>query len=325
MVKFGVEFEMSVEFLNSSFITPFKDSMRTIGEIGTDGSVEAGYDDESFAWDEDDFPSTSNEEWEVRTKVYSSVKKFMMDINNAFFKIPHPKKKGEFVKLSINEHDASSEIVVHFNDSTGTHIHVSSIMDGRITADRKIINNKVFLDEVFKYINKNIKYPTIKKDLIREYADDKAPIWEKYRPINITNSLGTLEFRSFNLHGIKTNEFLDAMKHMITLMLKSLEYVFDNYKSLKLLGDKSNITDTLKAIDEGNLEWEDMDDDYGDYDEQKGNLRNQLIVTTLKEHAKNIDKLLTLKKLSKKQLPEYPLAKKLSTAYKIFIREELED
>lgn len=266
MVKIGIEFEMCIYYSrdNDKGIMTFLRELKKYGVIMEDGSLSPNYENlrknpmlHSHCLEFATSPIKLN--GVEKDKINEdNIRNILIPILNKIF-------FNHNFKIYINEgyeliKSNSDSIIIEFNKSTGTHIHYSNkmIKKGGL---RQTIEDNIFYDEkiiskMYQFIRKNTKYETIRKDYYRKYTNSRN-IYERYRTINVSNSKshGTIEFRLFNLHGITTNDFKNALIHQVELMLKSIDLGFK-------IVDK-----TLEKYIEGRVKQRNRDDKVYNYTE----------------------------------------------------------
>jgi len=225
MKKIGIEYEMISVFKSARDILPYFNKLRKYGFIGSDGSVNlisSDYDilqkgnyKETRAIEFKTKPITFKNENELKEKL-------TLMFNDIFL--------NDEISINETEPENQKKINLIFNKTTGTHIHYSNFAtkNKRITPELNAFYDAILLSNMVKLIKKEVKFKSITDDFLRSYTNQRG-LATRYKQINVSNAhhFGTIEFRLFNLHGIKTNDFKSAMFQQISAMLKAIDYGFN--------------------------------------------------------------------------------------------------
>lgn len=218
--KFGIEFEMVVYYHKQKQLDWLERKFEKAGfDIDDDGSINI----------EEDIIKQGNYTdaaiYEIKTQPFTDIKKFLKKLNKLFF------RKNQRYSITINE--GGGDIRIDFNNTTGTHIHFSSVMnynmdvdgdDCLATQELKYFDTKICKRLADSFVKKIKKYPSIQNACYRNYARAEISKYQRYSAINISNENGhgTIEFRLCNLRGVTTKQFIPALRLQLVLVLKSI-------------------------------------------------------------------------------------------------------
>jgi hypothetical protein len=224
---FGVELEMVMYAKEKEALNETEKLFEEMGfEVSDDGSL---YSDREV--DEKIYPFRQT--YEMKSCCFSDYKAFLKDLRKIIM--------NKEYKITINED--GGDIRIDFNNSTGTHIHYSSEMSyemkyyneeydeeqiGEATQELEFIDEEIAIKMRDYIYGKLHKYPSIQQACYRSYSSKEIYKTRRESCINISNERGhgTIEFRLFNLRGIKTKEFLKVLGYEIRLVKRAIKLAY---------------------------------------------------------------------------------------------------
>lgn len=279
-MKIGIEFEMAIYYNTDAKLNLFlKNCSKYLGAVGYDGSLNTECIDGYC------YRLTR----ELRTRTFNNLKLLKNRLDKVFI-------NPEGYTLSINE--SGGDIRIDFNHSTGTHIHYSSKMLRKKTIELSLFKDEELIKGMLNEIISGTTFPTVKQGYSRGYycAHENFTI-NRTSAINFTDIKhhGTVEFRLFNLHGIKIKDFHSALFEQIHLMIKSIHNLYSKYTKNK----------SIALIKENKLKELNKDISYCNDFVARKEREILTLLNHIKTHRKELAEKLRKKELLNKNITRY--------------------